>query len=188
MLLGEDNSLRNHVIQQFDKQNVEVSLVSPNEIEPSDERIKALLKTTAEQHGHIDGFLYLPGTSDVDGQLPFLFAKHLSRYFHRSTHPSRKAFVIAVSMDGKFGLTGSQQWSPAVGALPGLVKTLNQEWPWVFSRIVDIAPDLTPVSMADQILCEWVDVDTRLIEVGISSDSRHTITFDLVPFKGVNSL
>lgn len=187
--MGADEASLEPAIKCFEKQQAVVSAIMFQSAgdsqavnrwildEVNDEEIKSLLKNIAEQQDDIDGFLYLPGSSNASGLMPFLFAKHLSRYFHRSVHSSRKTFMVAASFDGEFGMTGSSTWSPEVGALTGLVKTLHQEWPWVFTRIVDLSPALSSEESVSALLAEWTDADATLVEVGITHEARQTIEF-----------
>jgi len=148
-----------------------------------DLEIKKILKSIAEKDGAIDGFLYLPPAEDSCEELNlemmvFFFAKHLSRWYRKSDHPSRKVFMVMTQLDGQFGLSGAGNWQPQEGALNGLVKTLNQEWADVFCRLVDM-PDHIPSELAaSRILNEWMDADSSLCEVGYTNDGRFTIEFE----------
>ena len=177
LIVGETGDLLQQISKLFQEKGVLVSMLIRQEIQPQDESIQSAIKEIAVQKGDLDGFLYLAGHSEGEPIVPFLFAKHLSRYFHRSKHPSRKAFMIVVSLDGVLGMTGSRNYLPETASLTGLVKTLHQEWPWVFTRLVDLAADLKPETLPAHILSEWTDVDTRLVEVGISDQSRCTVEF-----------
>ncbi|MEE4194465.1 MAG: hypothetical protein V2J07_04630 [Anaerolineae bacterium] len=177
VLADQENNLLSAVINEFREKGVEISLLSQKDVPNEDEQIKHLLQTIADEKGEIDSFLCLSSSAGIDEKIPFFFAKHLSRYFHRSEHPSRKAFVITLSLDGAFGLENVHNWSPENGSLTGLVKTLQQEWPWVYTRIVDLSPELENSQAANHILSEWMDADRRLVEVGITKNARHTIEF-----------
>ncbi len=181
VLADEENNLLPAITDEFQNRGIEGTLMTLEEVPNEDEAIKSLLKDIAEQKGEIDGFLCLVSQAKLDERIPFFFAKHLSRYFHRSAHPSRKAFLIVVSLDGAFGLENVQGWKPESGSLTGLVKTLHQEWPWVFSRIVDLSPALENEQAVSHVFTEWTDADSRLVEVGITKDARHTIVFSEIP-------
>ena len=181
MVLSAHTPLLEAVLAQFKAQDVRLSTLDPRDVQVNDTWIKSTLQEIAEQTGEIDGFLYLAGNSEEPALMPFLFAKHLSRHFHRSDHPSRKAFVIAISLDGCFGLNTAQDWQPETGAFAGLVKTLHQEWPWVFTRIIDFAPQLDTETVASQIVAEWTDADRRWVEIGITSEVRQTVEFIELP-------
>jgi hypothetical protein len=197
ILVGTPTQLFDEVSQHFIDREVNVSRIEigrEKEDEPehiwtltdtSDKEIKEVLNQIVEKQGDVDGFLFLPYHAEKlfdkhFSRLPFFFAKHISRYFHRSVHPSRKAFVVVTSMDGSFGLGQGREWNPGDGALAGLVKTLHQEWPWVFTRIIDLLPELPADSLASTILSEWVDADSRQVEVGITLTGRYSIVFERI--------
>ena len=145
--------------------------------------IKQMLKSIAEKNGAIDGFLYLmPAAQTESGfdaeKAGFLFAKHLSRWYRRSEHPSRKAFVVVTQLDGQMGFSGEGKWQSEAGALNGLVKTLHQEWVTVFCRVIDFSPEVSPERMGKRIFAEWTDVDRGVIEVGVSNAGRFTVEFE----------
>ena len=180
VLLGDKSDLLDAVAQHFRQLGGITSILEHKNIAPNDQEIKTKLAVLEQEKGTIDGFFHMANHRDIDGMLPFLFAKHLSRYYHRSDHPSRKTFMIAISLDGAFGLHQPENSVPEKGALTGLVKSLHQEWPWVYTKIVDLSPTLKPEFAAESILNEWMDADGRWVEVGITEQSRSTIDFTMM--------
>ena len=180
VILGSNDDLLTAIERRFRHNDVIVSILKPENISPNDMEIKSTLKTLGEEKGTIDGFLYLACNTEAEGIVPFLFAKHLSRYFHGSGHPSRKAFIVVMSLDGAFGLQEYQNWQPETAALTGLVKSLHQEWPWVYTKVIDLSPTFNVEFAAESILSEWLDADGRSVEVGITEQSRHTIDFEMM--------
>ncbi len=195
VILNGQTELFDSVCTQFNARGVSISVIDlqSNSTEPGgqewhleradDLEIKNILKSIAEKDGVIDGFLYLPPTKDSGLKLNlekmiFFFAKHLSRWYRRSTHSSRKVFMLMTQLDGQFGLSGIGNWNPREGSLNGLVKTLNQEWTDVFCRLVDFSSGLPSEVATSRILDEWMDADLSLCEVGYTNKGRITIGFE----------
>lgn len=72
-------------------------------------------------------------------------------------------------MDGRFGLTGGD-FDAAQAGLAGILKTAAHEWPGVWCRAIDIAPDLEADAAADALATELRCGDE--IEVGLSAAGR----------------
>ena len=141
MILNGQAEVFDSVCRQFAAHEVNLSVIefqsNLTELEDhtwylkkaDDLEIKKILKLIAEKEGAIDGFLYLPLSEGSCAELNlekmiFFFAKHLSRWYRKSDHPSRKVFMVMIQLDGQFGLSGAGNWNPKAGALNGLVKTL----------------------------------------------------------------
>lgn len=195
MILNGQDEVYDSVCKQFNACDVNISVINLQS-NPTDSKkhawhmervddleIKNTLKSIAEKEGPIGGFLYLPPVKGSCAELNlekmiFFFARHLSRWYRKSDHPSRKVFMAMTQLDGQFGVSGAGNWQPQEGALNGLVKTLNQEWADVFCRLIDM-PDNTPSEIAaSRIIDEWMDADGSLCEVGYTNDGRFTIEFE----------
>ncbi|MEZ9539457.1 phosphopantetheine-binding protein, partial [Shewanella sp. 10N.286.51.B8] len=111
----------------------------------------------------------------------FLMAKHLQKSFTELAKTERVSFMTVSRIDGGFGYLNSNELATAElnqAALSGLSKTLSHEWPTVFCRALDIAPSFEAVDLADAVIAELFDVNAanQIVEVGISSEGRHTLT------------
>lgn len=78
---------------------------------------------------------------------------------------ARPFFVTVSQLGGHFGVEGNT--NPLQGALAGLTKTVDQEYPEVFCRALDV-----DAIMPDAILAELNDVDSSVLEVGIKQGKR----------------
>jgi len=108
-----------------------------------------------------------------------LMAKHLQKGFEALSQTERVSFMTVSRIDGGFGYLDNQTLMTAElnqAALSGLSKTLSHEWPKVFCRALDIAPQFEASELAQAIVAELFDVDTSTNEVGISPQGRHTLT------------
>ena len=113
----------------------------------------------------------------------FFMAKHLKRYFVPSEGEtdSRRAFLTVARLNGAFGLSTGldadsvEAFSPIVGGLFGLVKTLRAEWPTVFCRALDLHPTAELASAADCIVSELHDPEQGLVEVSYAQGRRSTL-------------
>ncbi len=103
----------------------------------------------------------------------FLWAGHLKSPLTEAAQHGWAAWLTVTRLDGALGLHGGG--SPVAGGLFGLTKTLALEWPEVFCRAVDLAPELPLDRAASLILAELHDPNRRLIEVGWSEAGRVTL-------------
>ena len=94
----------------------------------------------------------------------FLFAKHLKASLHSFSEKQRNTFLCVTRLDGALGTQNPGTVSIGGGALFGLTKSLNLEWPDVFCRTVDIAPGLNQSQSANAIIEELSDADQSLTE------------------------
>ncbi len=154
--------------------------------------IEQLIKEISQQ-GKIAGFIHLQPNADKDDAVntakgsvklsdegkthleqAFLWAKLLQPQLTQDSQ-TRRAFITVSRIDGGFGYANSELLQAAElnqAALAGLTKTLSHEWPNVFCRALDIAPELDASQMAEAIAHELSDNQVSPAEVGISTDGR----------------
>lgn len=165
--------------------NVSIELV-----DLSESAIQEALRIIKQQLGTIDSAIYLiPQTPVSNGELAnnpiseqflkhfFFLSKHLQSDLTRNRFNGneRHSLTIVTHMDGQLGIGGAQWYDALQGGYYGLVKTINVEWEFVFSRILDLAPSLTTEVQAENIGNELFDANINLIEVGYAGNNRHTI-------------
>lgn len=154
-----------------------------------EDHLKQKLDDIVEQYGAIAAFLHLhPALSPAHHKLlrhepekailkhVFLIAKYIKRSLTEASQTGHPFFLTVTRLDGELGIRGES--GVISGGLFGLVKTLNQEWPNVFCRAVDIAPDWSVESTAQTILDELHDPNRVLTEVGYGSRGRVTLGFE----------
>jgi acyl carrier protein len=149
--------------------------------------IDAAIDSIRSEHGSPGGFIHLhpqPADnglfSDRENLLVkqvFLIAGSIKPDLNQVDPASRRIFMAVTRTDGSLGIKNSQSFQEGSG-LPGLVKTLNWEWPEVFCRTVDIKQDTDFPDASKLLIKEIHDPDQGLIEVGISTTSRVTIKRD----------
>ena len=161
----------------------------------SEEHLQEQVNKIVETYGLIGTFIHL---HPVNESLPhqghtrvnphkaivkqvFFLAKHLQASLNQAASQGRACFLTLAHLDGEFGLSGKQEFSPISGGLFGLTKTLNLEWPSVFCRSVDLSPDLDEGTTAQIILGELHDPNTLIQEVGYTRKGRVTLDCELAP-------
>jgi acyl transferase domain-containing protein len=164
----------------------------------SETHLKQQIESITQQYGQVAAFIHLQPQLAVDlkavtaarsqdVQHPaattilkhlFLIAKHLKRSLTEVAQPSRSCFLTVTRLDGAFGLNAERLNTAQIisGGLFGLTKTLNLEWPQVFCRAVDIAPDYAINRASQIILQELHDPDRLTAEVGYSDAGRVSLT------------
>ncbi|WP_144213763.1 type I polyketide synthase [Shewanella donghaensis] len=159
----------------------------------NDEAISDVIAQISKAH-KVAGFVHLqPQLATTNNVMPlsdagfvaveqaFLMAKHLQKSFTELAKTERVSFMTVSRIDGGFGYLNTNELATAElnqAALSGLSKTLSHEWPTVFCRALDIAPSFEAVDLADAVIAELFDVNAvnEIVEVGISSEGRHTLT------------
>ncbi|MDO6678387.1 type I polyketide synthase [Shewanella sp. 4_MG-2023] len=159
----------------------------------NDDAISDVIAQISKAH-KVAGFVHLqPQLATANNVMPlsdagfvaveqaFLMAKHLQKSFTELAKTERVSFMTVSRIDGGFGYLNSNELATAElnqAALSGLSKTLSHEWPTVFCRALDIAPSFEAVDLADAVIAELFDVNSanQIVEVGISSEGRHTLT------------
>ncbi|PMG31125.1 beta-ketoacyl synthase [Shewanella sp. 10N.286.52.C2] len=159
----------------------------------NDDAISDVIAQISKAH-KVAGFVHLqPQLATANNVMPlsdagfvaveqaFLMAKHLQKSFTELAKTERVSFMTVSRIDGGFGYLNTNELATAElnqAALSGLSKTLSHEWPTVFCRALDIAPGFEAVDLADAVIAELFDVNAanEIVEVGISSEGRHTLT------------
>ena len=153
--------------------------------EPTLDSITSLMNEVRDKFGSISGFVHLhplatgsevfPQTeSDILKQIFFL-AGAIKDDLNLDHTESRSLFLTVTRIDGRLGLEDHQVFQESSG-FSGLVKTLHKEWPPVFCRSVDLSPKLSQDQQVSLILDEMRDPDRGLVEVGLGSKDRVTIS------------
>jgi NAD(P)-dependent dehydrogenase (short-subunit alcohol dehydrogenase family) len=84
-------------------------------------------------------------------------------------------FATVARLDGAFGLAGiSPDVDPSVGGLAGMVKTARHEWPEVYCKAIDLAPEFADARAAGTAIVEEV-LAMGPVEVGIAATHRSTL-------------
>lgn len=166
------------------------------EITLTDTRDETLGKAIGQLPAPVGRFLYLhPHLRFPLGQLgmqfdreksllktAFFLAKHLKTPLHNQISQGRPAFLTVSRMDGALGTLNPGNVAPLGGGLPGLTKSLRLEWPGVFCRAVDVAPELPVDRAAQSILSELYDADQCLTEAAWNaSGARCTLIAEQQP-------
>jgi NAD(P)-dependent dehydrogenase (short-subunit alcohol dehydrogenase family) len=154
-----------------------------------DEALDTQLDAFRQDHGPVGALIHVHPHAEADAALGepalarvrqvFLLARHLQPALTAAAGQAgpgeRVSFVTVTRMDGALGLEGATALDPLDGGLAGLTKTLALEWPDVFCRAVDLAPDLPPERAVAAILAELHDPDRRRVEVGWRDQGRVTL-------------
>ncbi|MEO0778660.1 MAG: SDR family NAD(P)-dependent oxidoreductase, partial [Bacteroidota bacterium] len=102
----------------------------------------------------------------------FLLAKLLKPTLNKNASQGRCRFCCITRMDGAMGRQNPGTVAIGGGAFFGLTKSLNLEWPKVFCRSIDLAPQLDTSVGAEAVLAEWRDADRRLTEIAYAADGK----------------
>ncbi len=182
-VITDDGALSPYLVETLSAQGWRVALLR---LPDSDEAISHALAEVAATHGPIGAFIYLhrkDGEDRAGVKAAFFAAKHLHAPLTSAEarlRAGRPVFLTVTRLDGALGVLQNpkskiQNPNPWPGGLTGLVKTLAQEWPTVFCRALDLAPDLAPEQAAQLILAELHDPDRRITEVGYGEMGRVTL-------------
>lgn len=158
-------------------------------VEMNEPALQACLENIALHYGPVALFIHLSsvGIKSSMNQVEFpegekallkaifLAAKHLQPALTAAAEQGRAAFLTVTRLDGEFGLSADADFSPIIGGLFGLVKTLNLEWDQVFCRAVDISPALDSRQVVNHILAELSDPNRLVSEVGYTLNERSTL-------------
>jgi len=91
--------------------------------------------------------------------------------------------VSATGMGGSFASdpgTGQKEFFPGHGAILGLLKTVDVEWPEVRVKAVDLNLDQPVSTLADHLMAE-IEADDTLVEVGYDGDHRTRLSLTHQP-------
>ena len=110
----------------------------------------------------------------------FMLAKHLK--VSLNSQSGRPAFMTVSRLDGALGTQNPGTVAPLGGGLPGLTKSLRLEWPGVFCRAVDVAPELPSETAAQNIVSELFDADQNLTEAAWNANGlRYSLVAEPTP-------
>jgi acyl transferase domain-containing protein len=116
---------------------------------------------------------------DVDRALAAAFdLARLTGTALKTTGDSGHAFFTTITrLDGAFGFLGGAIGEPRTGALAGLAKTADLEWPSVVCRALDIFPDWSSASeIAEAVIREILYADPGSpVEIGLSPGERFSL-------------
>jgi len=152
----------------------------------SEVQLQQQLSGITRQYGPIGAFIHVSPTRQTTqnrgiffveseralAKQIFLTAKHLKTTLTAS-QPS--LFLTVSRLDGGLGTLQTNGFSPMDGGLFGLTKTVNQEWPTVYCRAIDIAPTTDATTTVNYILAELHDPNRALVEVGYGEKGRVTL-------------
>lgn len=159
-----------------------------------EKQCKSALAEIGEKYGPISGFVYIhpfqkstPASiadlfqkeESMAARLAFWIAKHLRTSMDPKPDRDRLSFIAVSRMDGELGVSGRKPFTIFGGSLSGLIQSLGREWPEVFCRFLDIAPELSATDAAALILKELADPGIDLREVGYDSKGKRC-TWEIV--------
>ncbi|MEI6386973.1 MAG: SDR family NAD(P)-dependent oxidoreductase [Spirochaetota bacterium] len=149
----------------------------------TEEGVSALIA----EAGALDAVLYLHPQLAISGlefplaskqglELAFLLAK-LAKV--KAATRARASFMVATWQGGRLGYQSDRdadlKTDLVQGGLSGLVKTLAQEWPEVFCRVVDLSAALSSERAAAILADELLDADMSLRELAYDEAGRSTL-------------
>jgi len=154
----------------------------------TDEAMGQAIETLHTKYGKIGSFIHLhphfefePGHFTQHFSVEraivktlFFLAKHIQKDLNELGKTQRANFLTFTRLDGQLGQGQRGNTSIVGGGIPGLVKCLNLEWSPVFCRAVDIQPELSIDFIANQVISELHDANTRIVEVAVSEQGRKT--------------
>ncbi|MFI9815031.1 type I polyketide synthase [Saccharothrix variisporea] len=96
---------------------------------------------------------------------------------HPAPAERRTGFVVVSRIDGRLGMAEPTGPGALLGGLSGLTNTLAIEAPGLFTRTVDLSPELSDDDAARLLLLELEDADPTPTKIGIDTHgTRHTLT------------
>lgn len=165
-----------------------LSVVTFDGLEP--EAFERQIEALSQRQDPVGAWIYvhpsMPSMTDAPGALDddrtpallrsvFLAAAHLGPALTEAATEGRSLFATVTRMDGALGMGGSEDFDPRCGGFSGLVKTLQQEWPGVFCRALDLDPAYDADRAAAVVLSELQDPNRRLVDVGWRGERRVTL-------------
>jgi NAD(P)-dependent dehydrogenase (short-subunit alcohol dehydrogenase family) len=168
---------------------LEAGIASIELAEMSEAHLQEQLAAIATAYGSIGAFIhlhprlplnqggditYLERDKAIVKQV-FLLAKHLKPSLNQFDGEGRSCFLTTARLDGAFGFSQQSAFSPISAGLFGLTKSLNQEWPKVFCRAIDLTPELDAEQSVQAILAEMHDPNLDILEVAYGTQGRTTL-------------
>lgn len=149
------------------------------------EDMQQQLSKDAEWVGNFAGIIHLHPLAFSQARdrgkvkLTFFLAKFFAQQFKETENqdPGRKFFLTITQLDGKLGTSAASTFQEG-GGLSGLVKTFYREAPDVFCRYIDLDPTMKAEKKAALVIRELHDPRRDLLEVGLSKQSRVTLTLE----------
>jgi len=155
------------------------------------EAIAKLVETVRKHQGSVGSLIHLLPLKkwtpyediDLEGwsdriQLETRTLFHLLRLLEADLKQAAKeggaCLVSATALGGSFASNpnvNQQDFFPGQGAIPGLLKTIDVEWPEVRVKAVDLNVEEPPSTLADHLLTE-IETDDGIVEVGYNGDRR----------------
>lgn len=203
LVTNDGSDLTAQVVQQLKAQEHQVVVLNLAGITSSytgtqvqvasntDAAIAEAVQQVQAQHGQIGNFIHLHPHFTFQGgnftqhfqqerellKAVFLLAKHLQVPLNSlgESGQARAAFMTITRLDGQLGMGKRSNTSIVGGGLNGLVKCLNLEWSSVYCRAVDIAPELSAVSIAEHIVAELHDPNRIVAETAVHNSGRYTL-------------
>jgi len=130
-----------------------------------------LKKWVSYEHVDLAGWR---GRLHLETKTLFHFLKFLEKDLNEAAGEGGACVVSATGMGGSFAsVPGAdrQEFFPGQGAIPGLLKTVDVEWPKVRVKAVDLNLDEPVSHLADHLLSE-IETDDDLVEVGYDGSRR----------------
>ena len=172
---GMDNSRESKVNSKIVQVKVE---------DPSPDTLNEKLKALRNQFKSFSGFIHLHPLSEVTEiqsglernliKMVFFLAGALKEDLTRINEGGRSIFMTVTRINGKLGF-GSVKNFQEGGGLTGVVKTLSWEWPEVFTRAIDLDPEMNGKDQVECVIREIHDPNRGLVEVGLAQENRYTI-------------
>ncbi len=161
--LSDDGSvLANELVEAFQSRGFRVRRVALTAL-PTDSTPKGLI-------------LLAPETALTD-----IWLCHALLAVQRCGSSLRQRGLLATisRLDGAFGLGGGSPWrEPIDGGLAGLAKTVQREWPEVYVKALDVAPNVAAARIVEELLLAGP------VEVGLTASTVVTLTEVLTPATG----
>ena len=189
LVTSDGTSLTDQVVSQLIEKGNQVAVLDLKTLGVySDENISQAINTIRIKHGAIGSVIHLhPHFEFEKGNFTqhfeaekeivktvFFIAKHVQKELNELGTKQRVGFVSVTQLDGKLGQGKRGNVSVLGGGLTGLIKCLNLEWSSVFCRALDVQPELEINNKANQVITEFCDPDTSIMEVGFSEEGRCT--------------
>ncbi len=157
----------------------------------SEEAIAQLVETVRKRQGSVGSLIHLlplkKWTSYEDIDLAGWSARisletktlfHLLRLLESDLKQAAKeggaCLLSATALGGGFASdpnVNQQEFFPGQGAIPGLLKTIDVEWPEVRVKAVDLPPDQPASDLAVHLMAE-IQADDGIVEVGYDGSRR----------------
>ncbi len=177
-------SFPSYVVPSQNHWPTDIARVNLNDL--SESHLQQQLAAIAQSYGTIGAFIHLSPTREASQARGIYFseaekalAKHIfliAKHIKKAVTENAGRFMTIARLDGALGTQPTAAgFSVIDGSLFGLTKTLNQEWPTVYCRALDLAPTLTAAQVAQTVWTELHDPNRLLVEVGYGAQGRVTL-------------